>query len=234
MELEIIKADLKDKYKELREKGYDSKESYNKILTSLEHWINELSLSLIKKENSMTLDDIKKLTSIVYKNVGEWVQAPKVIYSDTLPAVIYDYPKENGNNPFNIECNDKYFISANGFSYSYSQYLSDSIIFRDSEIHRKIPIGYKVLCCYEKMVFIKNGQIIKSFEEIPEQVEGDHYSIMTTTEYLGIRGYQNSPDLSLLDKTDYSRIKQWAICLSKEDKKGIYLVCKNNANINWH
>lgn len=234
MELEIIKADLKDKYKELREKGYDSKESYNKILTSLEHWINELSLSLIKKENSMTLDDIKKLTSIVYENVGEWVQAPKVIYSDTLPAVIYDYPKENGSNPLNIECNDKYFISANGFSYSYSQYLSDSKIFRDSEIHRKIPIGYKVLCSYEKMVFIKNGQIIKSFEEIPEQVEGDHYSIMTTSGYLGIHGYQNAPDLSLLDKTDYSRIKQWAIFLSKEDKKGIYLVCKNNANINWH
>ena len=234
MELEIIKADLKDKYKELREKGYDSKESYNKILTILEHWINELSLSLIKKENSMTLDDIKKLTSIVYENVGEWVQAPKVIYSDTLPAVIYDYPKENGNNPLNIECNDKYLINANGFSYSYSQYLSDSKIFRDSEIHRKIPIGYKVLCSYEKMVFIKNGQIIKSFEEIPEQVEGDHYSIMTTSEYLGIRGYRNALDLSLLDKTDYSRIKQWAIFLSKEDKKGIYLVCKNNANINWH
>ena len=57
---------------------------------------------------------------------------------------------------------------------------------------------------------------------------------MTTSEYLGIRGYRNALDLSLLDKTDYSRIKQWAIFLSKEDKKGIYLVCKNNANINWH
>ncbi|WP_160726137.1 hypothetical protein [Bacillus sp. USDA818B3_A] len=234
MELDIIKADLKDTYKELREKGYDPRESFNQILTKIEHLINELSLSLIKKENSMTLDEIKKLTSIVYKNVGEWVQAPKVIYNDILPAVIYDYPIENGNNPLSIECNDKYFINANGFSYSYSQYLSDSKIFHDSEVHRKIPIGYKVLCSYEKMVFIKNGNIIKSFEEIPEQVEGDHYSIMTTSEYLGERGYQNAPDLSLLDKSDYSKIKQWAICLSKGDKKGIYLVCKNNANIYWH
>ena len=80
----------------------------------------------------------------------------------------------------------------------------------------------------------ENGQIIKSFEEIPEQPEGDHYTIITTSEYLGQRGYRNSPDLSLVDKTDYLKIKQLAISLSKKDKKGIYLVCKNNDNIYWH
>ncbi|MDP1418140.1 hypothetical protein Q8G35_06930 [Peribacillus simplex] len=234
MDLNIVKANLKDKYYEYRERGYDCKEAYNKILTSINHWVNELSISLIRKENSMTLDQIKKLSSIVYENVGEWVGAPKVIYSDTLPAVVYDYPKENGNNPLNIECNDKYFIRANGFSYSYSQYLSDSELVRDNEVQRKIPMGYKSISLYEKMVFIKNGQIIKSFEEIPEQAKGDHYTIITTSEYLGQGGYQNSPDLSIVDKTDYLKIKQLAICLSKKDKKGVYLVCKNNDNIYWH
>ncbi|WP_042457230.1 hypothetical protein [Neobacillus dielmonensis] len=235
MELDLIKADLQHTYKELREQGFDSKESFNKILIKIEHQINHLTLSIInKKTSSMTLEDLKKLTSIVYKNVGEWVQAPKVIFSDLLPSVLYDYPRENGNNPFNIECNDKYFISANGLSYSYSKYLSESEIFHDCEIYRKIPMGYKVLCSYEKMVFIKNGEMIKSLEEIPEQVEGDHYTILTTSEYLGIRGYQNAPDLSLVDISDYSGVKHWAICLSKQDNKGIYLVCKNNANINWH
>ncbi len=38
----------------------------------------------------------------------------------------------------------------------------------------------------------------------------------------------------LVDKKDYLKIKQLAIGLSKKDKKGIYLVCKNNNNIYWH
>ncbi len=193
MELNLIKTKLIKEYNEHREKGYSYRESYNRVLKSINHWISELSISRIKKESSLTLDAINKLSSFVLENVNEWVGAPKVICSDALPEVIYHFPKENGNHPFNIECNDKYFIYANGLSYSYSKYIPDSKIFGSNDICRKIPMGYKVLYSYEKKVFIKNGEMVKGFEEIPEQTEGEEYTIITTSEYLGERGYKNYP-----------------------------------------
>lgn len=38
---------------------------------------------------------------------------PKLLY----PEVTHNYPLENGNNPFDLSTQEKYFIYSNGFSY---------------------------------------------------------------------------------------------------------------------
>nr|WP_106783155.1 hypothetical protein [Lysinibacillus timonensis] len=228
------KEKLIAQYKEYRKKGYSYKGAYKHILTDVNEWINKLYLSRIKKENSMTLEDLKILSSYVYENIGAWVGAPRVITSDALPLISYDFPKKNGNHPFDIKCEDKYFIDANGFSYSYENYLAELEIIRNRDIHRSIQMGYKVLCSYEKKVFMKNGKIIKTFEQIAEQVEGNDYVIISTSEYLRTEKYSYFPDINQIDHSDYEAVKKTASSLSQADKKGIYLICKTNAKINWH
>lgn len=89
-----------------------------------------------------------------------------------LPEIRYDYPKGHSN-PFDRTTEDRYFISAQGFT-NLTNNLED---FQFDLLAKEIPMGYKSLAICQRICLIGKGQIIKKwkydeFDNVPQRVKG--------------------------------------------------------------
>lgn len=84
-----------------------------------------------------------------------------------LPSPSWNYPEENGDNPFDLMSEACFFLSVNS---SISLASSDTEFFTNPYINPLIPVpcGRYVLSVYHRVMLIHKGNIIKT---IPENEE---------------------------------------------------------------
>ena len=80
-----------------------------------------------------------------------------------LPAIKYQIPLGETDNPFDTNSNKRYFINASGFSYSTDNVLLFQNPYMNKLIIDYIPIGYKAITVWEKRAIISSGESIREW-----------------------------------------------------------------------
>lgn len=200
-------------------------------------WTMNRVMSQLYSEMRLTTKSKEKIHNqeeFIQEHLASWLNVPRIIPNDTLTPISYEFPKKNGNHPFDLSCEDKYFIDARGLTFSYTEYMDESAIYHSEKIIKAIPMGRKSICLFEKIRFIKKGHVVKSFEDRKEQSDGKHYFIVSTSKFLRRTFYTNYVDTGQIDCCNLSEINEEAIEFSQKDPIGLYLICKLNADIFWH
>lgn len=84
---------------------------------------------------------------------------PKLLY----PEVTHKYPLENGNNPFDLSTQEKYFIYSKGFSYLSNE--TSFFMYPFNKGYSIIPMGYRNLEVLSRVLIMKSGKRLIEIEE---------------------------------------------------------------------
>lgn len=171
-------------------------------------------------------------------------------YKLLYPDIAHKFPEEQGNNPFDVDTNERYFIYSRGFTYTsnnlgYFKYPFD-------KGYSNIPMGYRSLEVLGRVLIMRDREVLLQLEEDLGELAILNPSIVNNKDQ-ALKWHEGgyaiySTQMIAYDKEKPSRGHTYChgyfdkneevskVCddLSGKDPINLYMIVRIIMNVNWH
>lgn len=159
----------------------------------------------------------------------------------TLPTVRYQYPQDGGINPFDLNNEGAFFIDARGLSLLSSDIEYFKEPYNNKLVWDNIPMGYKALNVFYRILVVKGGVVIREFSENYQQILmlNPHFErdVLSKEYDQAGRYYIMQSSNEAIHKgvnTKYTDARSRALDFSKDNPDSSFIVARRLICVNWH